>query len=224
MFCAKAGGDMYFDMDKERLSVWVKEAMQNEKWMRDLGAKDVFVSLKGWFDVEGASSYTSCQLKPDPTGVGLWQVLSDAVSKRKIQVMYNASVSELVTQGTAPGKIEVLGVVVEKGKKNVSIKARKGVILTCGGFDYNESMKQNFLAAYPNYSVGHPGNTGDAIKLASKTGADFWHMTGTSATMCLSSPNPGGLPFPAPVISGKFVRDFCKQVWREVRQRGIAFL
>jgi len=184
MFCAKAGDDAYFDIDRERLSVWVKEAMQNEKWIRSLGAKDLSITIKGWYDVKGADSYTSWQLKPDTSGVALWQVLSDAVAKRKIEVMYNASVVDLVTKGTAPDKIEVLGVVVQKGKKKVSIKAKKGVILTCGGFDYDESMKQNFLSAYPNYSVGNPGNTGDAIKLASKTGAALWHMTGTSATIC----------------------------------------
>ncbi len=206
MYCAKAGGDKYFDVDKERISVWVKEAMKNEKWIRSLGAKDLSITVKGWFDVKGAeAAYTSWQLKPDTSGVALWQVLSDAVAKRKIEVMYNSSVVELVTQGNAPGKIEVTGVVVQKGGKSVSIKAKKGVILTCGGFDYNESMKQNFLAAYPNYSVGNPGNTGDAIKLSSKTGAALWHMTGTSATICHKFPEvPVAYPSMLKLAAGLF--------------------
>lgn len=189
MFCAKAGGDTYFDIDKESLSVWVKEAMQNEKWIRNLGAKDLSITIKGWFDVKGADAYTAWQLKPDTSGVALWQVLSDAVAKRKIQIMYKTSVVDLVTKGTAPDKIEVIGVVARQGNKKFAIKARKGVILTCGGFDYDETMKKNFLPAYPFYSVGNPGNTGDAIKLASKTGAALWHLTGTSATICHKLPN-----------------------------------
>ena len=98
----------------------------------------------------------------------------------------------------APGKIEVLGVVVKKGNKNISIKARKGVILSCGGFDYNESMKKNFLAAYPNYSVGHQGNTGDAIKLASKTGAESSACDRNIRNIVLQVPRCScGLSFPA---------------------------
>jgi succinate dehydrogenase/fumarate reductase flavoprotein subunit len=220
MYCAKAGGNEYFDVDVDRLTAWAAEAVKNEPWVRSLGAEDVFVSLKGWYDVPGAASYTSCQLKPDPTGVGLWQVLSAAVTKRKIEVMYEASVVDLITKGEAPGKIDVLGVVVAKGQKSASIRAKKGVILTCGGFDYDESMKKNFLAAYPNYSVGHPGNTGDAIKLVSKTGADLWHMTGTSATMCYKFPEvpvayPSMLQLAAAGLSVIFVSKYGERFVNE---------
>lgn len=220
MYCAKAGGDAYFDVDVDRLTTWATEAVKNEPWLRSLGAQDVFVSLKGWYgDVEGAASYTSCQLKPDPTGVGLWQVLAAAVAKRKIEVMYGTSVVDLVTRGEAPGKIEVLGIVA-KGQKTVSIRAKKGVVLTCGGFDYDESMKKNFLAAYPNYSVGHPGNTGDAIRLVSKTGADLWHMTGTSATMCYKFPEvpvayPSMLQLAAAGLSVIFVSKYGERFVNE---------
>ncbi len=188
MFCAKAGEDTYFDIDRERIAVWVKEAMQNEKWVRSLGAKDMAITIKGWYDVKGADAYTAWQLKPDTSGVALWQVLSDAVAKRKIDVMYKTSTVDLVTEGNAPDEIKGIGIVVQQGHKKRAIKAKKGVILTCGGFDYDESMKKNFLSAYPNYSVGNPGNTGDAIKLAAKAGAALWHLTGTSATICHKFP------------------------------------
>jgi len=188
MFCAKAGEDTYFDVDRERITLWVREAMQNEKWVRSLGATDMEITVKGWYDVKGAQDYTSWQLKPDTSGVALWKVLADAVAKRKIEVMYRTSVVDLVTEGNAPEAIKVVGVLIQKGGKKVAIKAKKGVILTCGGFDYDETMKKNFLAAYPNYSVGNPGNTGDAIKLAAKAGAALWHLTATSATICHKFP------------------------------------
>jgi succinate dehydrogenase/fumarate reductase flavoprotein subunit len=57
------------------------------------------------------------------------------------------------------------------------------VILTSGGFEYNEEMKREFLAGYPIFAYGHPGNQGDGIKLAQEVGADLWHMKAVAAPM-----------------------------------------
>ncbi len=191
MQCARAGDGKHFDLDRNPLAAWAEEAVQNADWIRGLGA-EVFVSLKGWYGFEGAESYLSCQVKANPTGVGLWKVLSDAVEARKIEIMYNIQGSELITRVTesadGSGVTEVLGIVAEKQGKKIAIKTKKAVILTCGGFDYNETMKKNFLKAYPKYSVGHPGNTGDAVKLAAKTGADLWHMGAISGNLCHKFP------------------------------------
>jgi hypothetical protein len=37
-------------------------------------------------------------------------------------------------------------------------------------------LGQNFL------SLGHPGNSGDGIRLAAELGADLWHMNAVAAT------------------------------------------
>jgi len=192
MECAKAADGEYFDLDRNHLAIWAEEAIKNEQWIGSLGA-EVSVSLKGWYrDFKGADSYTSCRVKPNPTGVGLWKVLSDAVEARKIEIMCNIQGSELITGVTesadGSGVTEVLGIVAEMQGEKIAIKARKAVILTCGGFDYNETMKKNFLKAYPKYSIGHPGNTGDAIKLAAMAGADLWHMTDISGNVCHKFP------------------------------------
>jgi succinate dehydrogenase/fumarate reductase flavoprotein subunit len=222
--CAKAANGQSFDIDKERLTAWAKEATQNEPWMRSLGAADVFISLKGWYDIPGAASYTSCQLKSNPTGVGIWDVLSKAVSARKIEVIYNAQGSELVIGGGQKQKgavgVEALGIVAEREKKKIAIQAKKAIILTCGGFDYDESMKKNYLLPYPNYSVGHLGNTGDAIKLAAKTGADLWHMNGAATTMCHKFPEvpvayPSLLQLSAMGLSVIFVSKLGKRFTNE---------
>jgi succinate dehydrogenase/fumarate reductase flavoprotein subunit len=57
--------------------------------------------------------------------------------------------------------------------------ARKGVILACGGYEYNPSMLADFN--FPGatdyiFPWGTPGNTGDGIKLAAGAGAALWHM------------------------------------------------
>ncbi|MCK7503493.1 MAG: hypothetical protein MZV70_04880 [Desulfobacterales bacterium] len=73
------------------------------------------MTLKGWYDLPGASSFTSCRLRGDPTGVGLWNTLSRAVSARKIDVVCNSRGIELLTRESARKTrgVEVLGIVAE---------------------------------------------------------------------------------------------------------------
>lgn len=192
MECAKAADGHHFDIDRGDLTAWAEEAVRNEEWLRSLGG-DPFISLRGWYaDAPGADSFTTWQPRPDTTGVGLWQVLSDAVDKRGIEVIYKAPGVELVTREVAggdPPRVEVLGIVAAGADGPVAIKANRAVVLTTGGFDYNETLKMSYLRSYPHYSTGHPGDTGDAIALAARTGAALWHLTGTSANVCHKLPD-----------------------------------
>jgi succinate dehydrogenase/fumarate reductase flavoprotein subunit len=54
--------------------------------------------------------------------------------------------------------------------------ARQGVVLTCGGYEYAEDMKRNYLKGEPIHFYGNPGNTGDGVRMAQAVGADLWHM------------------------------------------------
>jgi len=191
MDCARAGDGHHFDIDRDDLTAWAEEAVQNEPWFRSLGG-DPFVSLRGWYaDAPGADSYVTWQPRENPTGVGLWQVLSRAVEERGIEVVYNAPGERLVTREAADdgSPVEVLGIVAAGADGPVAIRADRAVVLTCGGFDYNETLKQSYLRSYPHYSTGHPGNTGDAIALAARAGAALWRLTGTSANLCHKLPD-----------------------------------
>lgn len=189
MECARAADREHFDLDRDGLKDWATEAVQNESWIRGLGG-DPFVTLKGWYDLPGASSFTSCRLRGDPTGVGLWKTLSRALSARKIDVVCNSRGIELLTREAAQKTrgVEVLGIVAEVEGRKMTVRANHALVITCGGFDYDESMKKNFLMPYPQYSVGHPGNTGDAVKLCAKAGAGLWHMNSAPGTLCHKIP------------------------------------
>ena len=57
------------------------------------------------------------------------------------------------------------------------VKARRGVVLTCGGFENNQEMIRNYLPGVPYcYTSGTPYNEGDGITMAMSVGADLWHM------------------------------------------------
>ncbi|WP_304854098.1 FAD-dependent oxidoreductase [Adlercreutzia caecimuris] len=72
----------------------------------------------------------------------------------------------------SPNDGTILGVVAD-GKR---IKATKGVIMACGGFEHNEKMKAAFLGTPYAASYSGMGNTGDGIAMVQKVGAALWHM------------------------------------------------
>ena len=102
-------------------------------------------------------------------GRDLFAALEQAVhAKRSVTVEYGAPVERLLVED---GK--VTGVVVSDGRK---VRARHGVLLACGGYEYDDELKLNYLKASPVYFYGNPGNTGDGIRMAQAVGADLWHM------------------------------------------------
>lgn len=118
-------------------------------------------------------------------GDGMFAFLHDQVQRRSISVTYNTPVHKLVQD---PVTKHILGVVTGSldGDEVRFIKARKGVVLACGGFQNNHEMLVNFLpnlTALPVYPYGSPYNTGDGITMASEVGAKLWHMSGAELGM-----------------------------------------
>lgn len=85
---------------------------------------------------------------------------------------------------------EIIGVVAAEGASGyygeggteVNIKAKKGVILSCGGYENNREMFSEYIRhTSPSTKVcpwGTPYNTGDGVILAGAVGAKMWHTAG----------------------------------------------
>jgi succinate dehydrogenase/fumarate reductase flavoprotein subunit len=109
-------------------------------------------------------------------GAALWRLLAANIEKRKIPVHYNTSALRLIKD-----RDRVSGVYAQTPKGDLTIRAKGGVILACGGFSYNAEMQTQFLG-FPVAAFSPPGrNTGDGIKMAQAVGADLWHM---NAAVC----------------------------------------
>ena len=67
----------------------------------------------------------------------------------------------------------VEGAVLDHGGRRVTVTARRGVVLACGGFDHNMEMRWKFQSEslQPNFSLGAETNTGDGIRIAQDVGA-----------------------------------------------------
>lgn len=87
-----------------------------------------------------------------------------------IEFRTEAPMTELI-RNWETGRVE--GAVIG-GKR---IKATKGVIMCCGGFETDPNMLENYLGQYNAVPGAGIGNTGDGHRACMKIGADFWHMS-----------------------------------------------
>lgn len=94
------------------------------------------------------------------------------IERRSIKTMLSTPAKRLVQDPQG----RVVGLVAESTGSKIAIKARKGVILACGGFEFNDWLKKQYCEIQPVYGVGCPGNTGDGILMSQKAGAALWHM------------------------------------------------
>ncbi|MBO0676703.1 3-ketosteroid-delta-1-dehydrogenase [Mycolicibacterium sp. S2-37] len=67
----------------------------------------------------------------------------------------------------------VSGAVVDHGGRQITVTARRGVVLAAGGFDHRMDMRWKFQSEMlvEHASLGAESNTGDAIRIAQDTGA-----------------------------------------------------
>lgn len=122
-------------------------------------------------NIPGFEGFSWANPESNINGQRLMKLLSDNVESRNIPVFYNASVKELITEdGRVTGAKALIN-----GEEAI-IHTSYGVILATGGFEFNEKLKKDYLAAIPVYGMGNPGNTGDGILMSQKVGAALWHM------------------------------------------------
>ncbi len=113
--------------------------------------------------------------KRDPealVGQHLYASLKRAVEKTKTQIAWSMPAKRLLRNDGG----DVVGALLGGPEAPCRVSARYGVVLACGGFEYDEESKQTYLPAGPMYFYGNPGNTGDGLRLAQDVGASFWHM------------------------------------------------
>ena len=107
---------------------------------------------------------------------GMGQALVGALLKgcldRGLLLQLNTRAHELVLDGNA-----VIGVRAESAGANVFIKARKGVILATGGFEWNAALVKAFLRGPLIGPASPPENEGDALLMAMEAGAQLANMS-----------------------------------------------
>lgn len=83
----------------------------------------------------------------------------------------NARAEGLIAEGG-----EITGVRVTLPDRAISVRARHGVILGTGGFEWDPALTQAFLRGPMHGAVSPPNNTGDGLRMAMEHGADLANM------------------------------------------------
>jgi len=101
-------------------------------------------------------------------GNGLVGGLRRAMMDRDIPLWLDTALQDLIVEDGI-----VRGVRAVQNGKTVEIRARRGVILAAGGFERNQSMREQYLPqpTRSNWSATPPNNTGDAIRAGQGAGA-----------------------------------------------------
>ncbi|WP_197517726.1 3-ketosteroid-delta-1-dehydrogenase [Mycobacterium sp. E796] len=101
-------------------------------------------------------------------GQGLTAGLFAGVLRAGIPVWTDTTLLRLDGDGS-----RVSGAVVNHDGREVTVTARRGVVLATGGFDHSMDMRWKFQSESlgPNFSLGAESNTGDGIRAAQELGA-----------------------------------------------------
>jgi 3-oxosteroid 1-dehydrogenase len=70
----------------------------------------------------------------------------------------------------------VAGVRIDHQGKDIRVRARRGVVLGTGGFEWDETLVEAFLRGPMHGPVSPPNNTGDGLRMAMAHGADLANM------------------------------------------------
>lgn len=163
------------------MQAWAEEITKNAEWLTSIGANPVETPIASpeFPDIAGAEA--SCNYVIDGTmgNQSLWNVLKGKESELGIRVSYGTRALRLVEEGG-----EIHGVVAEKDGAEMAIKAKKAVILACGGFENDPEMLSNYhplgMDGEHVIPLGTPFNRGDGVRMAQRVGAGLWHMNNFS--------------------------------------------
>lgn len=199
------------DEDADELAdLWARLSPENEAFMRSLDPQFLTVNLASvaFEDFPGAaqsgysvvkSTYTgtkeeAAQFRPTDkvdksqkeSGEAFHACLLTGLQSRQVPIHYGTRALGLVMDGP-----EVVGVQCERDGQGVTYYARRAVILTCGGFEYNRRMREAFLdgpSAEAWAFYGTPENTGDGIRMALKAGAALYQVGSVAGRIICAVP------------------------------------
>ena len=170
-----------YAVDDEMLQAWAEALGENVPWLESLGADMQVIPRAAEFATAPAADQVKIYCVDGQYGNGsLWKFLKSIESQWGYQVINNARVTSLVRN---PSTNEACGAIAElEDGSEIAVKARKAVILACGGYENNpEIVRNNYQSGTPrNGYFGTPYNRGDGFKLVGPFGAALWHMNSYS--------------------------------------------
>ena len=196
------------DISDELAELWAEYAPQNADFMRSLDPDYItvpsgaaaFPEFPGAIESEYrlySSNYDPEVSQPLPwdspktpkskkqAGEAFHACILHGVTARNIPIHYETSAQKLLFDSAGT----IIGVNTVKDGRELNFHAKKAVILTSGGFEYNKALRSAFLDG-PGVDgwafYGTPANTGDGIIMALEAGAAL-SKVGSAASRLIGS-------------------------------------
>lgn len=177
----------------ELAQLWAQYATQNARFMQGLdpaflavpsggaafpdfpgaarcGYAVVRSTYTGRYDEDALAGRTKETAKSaKQSGEAFHACMLTGIQARAIPIDYGVAATELLFDGAA-----VTGVRAQCGSQQRLYRARRAVIIACGGYEYNVRMRKAFLEGPGRDGwafYGSPANTGDGIRMALRIGA-----------------------------------------------------
>ncbi len=128
---------------------------------------------------------------PDTAGGFLMQCLLGALKRTPARVATDTRLERLVVDPDDGGR--VVGVVAKRDGAPFTVRARKGVVLTGGGFIFNTDMVRHYcpqaLLPHPAWRIGTDNDDGSVIRAAQGAGAAALRMDVFECALPFRPPN-----------------------------------
>ena len=198
------------DLSDELAAMWADYAPYNADFMRSLDPDYIAIpsGKAAYPDFPGASEseyrvYNS-NYDPDVTmpvpfdspktpknkkqaGEAFHACVLYGVTERNIPIHYETAATKLLFNNEGI----VIGVNAEQAGRKLNYRAKKAVIVTSGGFEYNKALRSAFLDG-PGVDgwafYGTPANTGDGIIMALEAGAALSKVSSAASRLIASFP------------------------------------
>ncbi len=202
-------------------AAWARRAVELRDWLDELVPELELSAIGGaeQRELDGAEAVTVFQpggsdARLDTSsgaGRAVYDALTAAARRHDVEVRWEAVVRRLTR--ASDGRVD--GVELVSGERITA----GAVVLTCGGFEFDEAMKQDYLRVFPVHFYGNPGNTGDGIRMAQDVGADLWHMNQMIGRAIAHFDLPDGTPMgfiiniapPGYLITDRYGRRFADE-------------
>lgn len=163
--------NQYLDKAPEMIE-WLRDHA-GFNWQRGPGTfADYYPFVEGAHDSVANRLVNPLRTDKVGGGKGLMMFAKEAIDARKIEVLLETPGKRLVTNENG----EVVGILADSNGKEIAIRAKRGVVLGTGGFDFNKEMTTHFLRGPIYFSVAVPTNTGDGHLMGMAIGADLRNM------------------------------------------------
>lgn len=144
-------------------------------------------------------------------GNALVAALAKSAFDAGVEIRVNCPAVRLITETCANELPKVRGAVVLHKGSEVSIRAKRGVMLATGGFPHDENRKRQLLAHDPtghqHFSAASSGNTGDGLRMGESVGGvvanDLKHSAAMAPVSLVPKADGSMTHFPHLIERGK---------------------